>query len=65
EDWYAGLGIKRTHYLVMSWRGYAISSLLDMAYGSIYEFSSNVFILVPELRLLASSSQITPKLLQS
>ncbi|GKA25237.1 hypothetical protein Tco_0711346 [Tanacetum coccineum] len=60
---YAGSGIDHYAFLVLSWRRYAVSSLLDTAYSSSFQNSSNIFVLVPELRLFASSSQVTPELL--
>ncbi|GJU85581.1 hypothetical protein Tco_1293127 [Tanacetum coccineum] len=63
EYGYAGLGIDHYAFLVLSWRRYAVSSLLDTAYSSSFQNSANIFVLVPELRLFASSSQVTPELL--
>nr|GEX20048.1 zf-CCHC domain-containing protein/UBN2 domain-containing protein [Tanacetum cinerariifolium] len=60
---YAGSRIDHYAFLVLSWRTYVVSSLLDTAYSSNFQNSSNIFVLVPELRLFASSLQVTPKLL--
>ncbi|GJV57369.1 hypothetical protein Tco_1458374 [Tanacetum coccineum] len=60
---YAGSGIDHYAFLVLSWRGYVVYSLLDMVYSSSLQISSNVFILVLELCLFASSSQVTLELL--
>ncbi|GJT75584.1 hypothetical protein Tco_1042309 [Tanacetum coccineum] len=48
---YARSGIDHYAFLVLSWHRYAVSSLLDTSYGSSFQNSSNIFILVPELRL--------------
>ncbi|GKD76299.1 hypothetical protein Tco_1334581 [Tanacetum coccineum] len=58
---YAISRIDHYAFLVLSWRRYAVSSLLDMAYSSSFQNSSNIFVLVPELRLFVSSSQVTPE----
>nr|GEW65280.1 UBN2 domain-containing protein [Tanacetum cinerariifolium] len=60
---YAGSRIDHYAFLVLSWRTYVVSSLLDTAYSSNFQNSSNIFVLVLELRLFASSLQVTLELL--
>ncbi|GJU95106.1 ATP-dependent DNA helicase PIF1-like protein [Tanacetum coccineum] len=56
---YVRSGIDHYAFLVLSWCSYAVSSLLDTAYSSNFQNSSNIFVLVPELRLFALKDQGT------